>query len=139
MYDCDGVVRALVDTLVPQRGNTYAVSMFYPLNMSVAEIDKKYYPKDCSIDGTWKFDGANVFRDEMVINERNKRSNKAKRDALLIKVASAITIIQSCKLTGTFTPEDESKLLALQKHAVTIRNMDANSELPKWLEEINCL
>lgn len=39
MYDHEGVIWGVVNKPVPQRGNTYSVSMLWPVNMSVAEID----------------------------------------------------------------------------------------------------
>ncbi|TBM02504.1 tail fiber assembly protein, partial [Hafnia paralvei] len=38
MYDSTGVIMAVVDKPVPQRGNVYAVSMLWPVEMSVAEV-----------------------------------------------------------------------------------------------------
>lgn len=61
MYDPEGVIWSVVNQPVPQRGNTYAVSMLWPVNMSVAEIDAADCPDDCRGDGSW------LYRDGQVL------------------------------------------------------------------------
>ncbi|ELN2578699.1 tail fiber assembly protein [Enterobacter kobei] len=58
MYDSAGVIVGLIDKPVPERGNTLAVSMFFPDGMSVAEV--KSVPDGCANDGGWMFDGSEV-------------------------------------------------------------------------------
>ncbi|OAT26730.1 phage tail fiber protein [Buttiauxella ferragutiae ATCC 51602] len=57
MYDQNGVIVSVVDAPVPERGNTYAVSMFFPLNMSVAEVESM--PEGFKL-GAFVFDGENI-------------------------------------------------------------------------------
>ncbi|HGF8674959.1 TPA: tail fiber assembly protein, partial [Salmonella enterica subsp. enterica] len=61
MYDHEWVIWGVVNKPVPQRGNTYAVSMLWPVNMSVAEIDAADCPDDCRGDGSW------LYRDGKVL------------------------------------------------------------------------
>ncbi|EKP1578987.1 tail fiber assembly protein [Salmonella enterica] len=61
MYDPEGIIWGVVNNPVPQRGNTYAVSMLWPVNMSVAEIDAADCPEDCRGDGSW------LYRDGKVL------------------------------------------------------------------------
>ncbi|ECQ3654944.1 tail fiber assembly protein [Salmonella enterica subsp. enterica serovar Thompson] len=61
MYDHEGVIWGVVNKPVPQRGNTYSVSMLWPVNMSVAEIDAADCPEDCRGDGSW------LYRDGKVL------------------------------------------------------------------------
>ncbi|MBJ3974421.1 tail fiber assembly protein, partial [Salmonella enterica subsp. enterica serovar Corvallis] len=61
MYDHEGVIWGVINKPVPQRGNTYAVSMLWPVNMSVAEIDAADCPDDCRGDGSW------LYRDGKVL------------------------------------------------------------------------
>lgn len=60
MYDADGVIRSIIDNPVPQRGNILAVSMFFPLNMSVAEVES--LPEGCRDDGTWLYQDGAIIR-----------------------------------------------------------------------------
>lgn len=62
MYDANGVIRSVVDKPVLQRGNIYAVSMFFPENMSVAEISQADWPDNFELNDGWAFDGVEVFR-----------------------------------------------------------------------------
>ncbi|MBJ3143640.1 tail fiber assembly protein, partial [Salmonella enterica subsp. enterica serovar Derby] len=62
MYDHEGVIWGVVNKPVPQRGNTYAVSMLWPVNMSVAEIDAADCPDDCRGDGTWLYQDGKVVQ-----------------------------------------------------------------------------
>lgn len=57
MYDRNDVIVCVVDKPVPQRGNTYAVSVFYPLGLSVAEVEA--LPPGFKV-GAFKFDGKNI-------------------------------------------------------------------------------
>lgn len=60
MYDAEGVIRSIIDQPVPQRGNILAVSMFFPLNMSVAEVES--LPESCSNDGSWLYQDGSIVR-----------------------------------------------------------------------------
>ncbi|EPI1316875.1 tail fiber assembly protein, partial [Salmonella enterica] len=62
MYDHEGVIWGVVNKPVPQRGNTYSVSMLWPVNMSVAEIDAADCPDDCRGDGTWLYQDGKVVQ-----------------------------------------------------------------------------
>lgn len=71
MYDQNGIIRSVVDYPVAQRGNTLAVSMFFPENMSVAEINTAL-PEGFELDsGKWVFDGVGVFHISEIIDSED--------------------------------------------------------------------
>lgn len=53
MYDNDGVIISAITEVVPSRGNTRAVSMLWPVNASVAEVES--VPDGFSANGQWLF------------------------------------------------------------------------------------
>ncbi|EIN2210024.1 tail fiber assembly protein, partial [Salmonella enterica subsp. enterica serovar Bovismorbificans] len=78
MYDPEGVVWGVVNKPVPQRGNTYAVSMLWPVNMSVAEIDAADCPDDCRGDGTWLYQDGKVVQRGYSPEELRKKAEAEK-------------------------------------------------------------
>ncbi len=67
MYDAQGVIRAVVDKPVPQRDNTYAVSMLWPVDMSVSEMVVEDYPIDCQADGTWRYTDGLIEKSQLIM------------------------------------------------------------------------
>lgn len=136
-YDSDGVIRAVVDKPIPERGNIYAVSMLFPDGLSVAELAVADYPVDCSIDGTWKFDGEKVFQDTSVIDEKTLRSNTGERNRLARQAAVAIATIQASAAVGKPRAGESDNLLQLQQYLDALRDVDLNA--PVWPPEPDIL
>lgn len=132
MYDSAGVIRSVVDKPVPQRGNTFAVSMLFPLNMSVAEVAVDEYPAECCIDGTWRFDGNTVYQDAGVLDENYLSRNQKKLSALLSSAAGLAFAIQSSAAIGNPRVGDSESLLTLQQYADSLRNVDLTVAEPVW-------
>lgn len=124
MYDADGVIRSVVDAPVPQRGNTYAVSMFFPLNMSVAEIAVADYPAGVTLDGTWKFDGEKVYQDSAVVDAQLLENNTRTRDRYMLTATQMITAIQCSAAVSNPRNGDSENLLALQQYVDQLRDVD---------------
>ncbi|HGC1897016.1 tail fiber assembly protein [Escherichia coli] len=78
MYDKENIIRSVVDRPVPERGNTYSVSMFFPIDMSVTEVELSTYPSELTLDGSWKFVDGDVYQDELIVNERIYKENSKK-------------------------------------------------------------
>ncbi|MDN8599011.1 tail fiber assembly protein [Citrobacter sp. S2-9] len=131
-YDSAGVITSVVDKPVEQRGNTYAVSMFFPVNMSVAEISVNDYPEGVSLDGTWKFDGEIVYRDADIVKENTMKKNIALRDKYAIRATLAISAINCSAATGTPRASDADDLLLIQQYVDKLR--DVNLLDPVWPE-----
>lgn len=132
MYDADGIIRSVVDKPVPQRGNIYAVSMFFPLDMSVAEMAVTDYPKGVTLDGTWKFDGETVYRDASIVDVQQQASNASQYNRLLVKAVTAIVAIQSSAAAGNPREGDAQNLLALQQYVDQLRDVDVTAVNPAW-------
>lgn len=132
MYDANNVIRSVVDKPVPQRGNTYAVSMLFPDNMSVAEIEGTL-PDGFEIEsGTWLFDGDIVYQDADLLAGWLLRKNKASLLSRLSKTAGLAFAIQSSAAIGHPREGDDEQLLALQQHADSLRDVDLTSATPAW-------
>lgn len=139
MYGSDGIIRSVVDAPVPERGNIYAVSMLFPLNMSVAEVDQENYPDGCDINGTWKFDGERVYQDVSLFNAEILRRNVADRNTLCHWAVMMLSTIQSSAAVGNPRDEDAENLLALQQYLDALRGVDLTQINPDWPVKPGCL
>ncbi|EAZ4483319.1 tail fiber assembly protein [Salmonella enterica] len=106
MYDHEGVIWGVINKPVPQRGNTYAVSMLWPVNMSVAEIDAADCPDDCRGDGSW------LYRDGKVLPVPVDYQAKAEttRQKLLDAANSAIADWRTELALGEISDGDKASL-----------------------------
>lgn len=132
MYDSSGIIRSVVAAPVPLRGNTYAVSMLFPLDMSVVEIALADYPAKCTIDGTWKFDGTSVYQDSDIIAANTLRKNQATNSALVMKTVIPIITIQASAANNNPRDGDSESLLALQQYLDELRDVDLTLTDPDW-------
>ncbi|EAT8197781.1 tail fiber assembly protein [Salmonella enterica] len=107
MYDPEGVIWGVVNQPVPQRGNTYAVSMLWPVNMSVAEIDAADCPDDCRGDGSW------LYRDGKVLPVPVDYQAKAEttRQKLLNDADNAIKDWRTELTLGIISDENKAALI----------------------------
>jgi hypothetical protein len=134
MYDANNVVRAVVAEPVPQRGNVYAVSMLWPLNMSVAEVAGPL-PEGFELNtGTWLFDGERVYQDAALLAAYILNRNKKVLSARLSKAAGFAFAIQSSVAIGNPRDGDSDNLLALQQYADALRDVDLATADPAWPE-----
>lgn len=123
MYDANNVIRSVVDTPVQQRGNTLAVSMFFPLDMSVAEIEGSL-PDGFEIDsGSWKFDGTVVYRDESLVSERTTSYNENRRIYLSDIAATNIAMLQAGGDQNRGREGDADALAEWQTYLCNLRDM----------------
>lgn len=131
-YDSDGIIRAVVDKPVPQRGKTFAVSMLFPINMSVAEISVEDYPAGVTLDRSWKYDGETLYQDSAVVDSNTQQLNTRKRNSLLAKTSLAITVIRCSAVSGNPRDSDSEKLLELQRYVDQLRDVDLTQAEPVW-------
>lgn len=131
-YDSEGIIRAFVDAPVPQRGNVYAVSMLWPLNMSVAEIAVSDYPSGVTTDGTWRFDEAaqSVYQDADIVAANTLRDNSTLRNRYAAEAAVSIVAIQCSKSIGNARENDSDNLLQLQQYLDELRSVSLTTEPP---------
>lgn len=132
MYAANNAVQAVVAKPVPARGNIYAASMLFPLNMSVAEIEGTL-PDGFEIDTkSWVFDGETVYQDADLLAAYNLPRNKRALWARQSKAAGFAFTIQSSAALGNPRDGDSDKLLALQRYADVLRDVDLTVAEPVW-------
>ncbi|EBX8837293.1 tail fiber assembly protein [Salmonella enterica subsp. enterica serovar Urbana] len=120
MYDPEGVIWGVVNKLVPQRSNTYAVSMLWPVNMSVAEIDAADCPDDCRGDGSW------LYRDGKVLPVPVDYQAKAEttRQKLLDAANSAIADWRTELALGEIGDDDKDSLTKWMAYIRALKTLD---------------
>ncbi|HHR4016946.1 TPA: tail fiber assembly protein, partial [Salmonella enterica] len=120
MYDPEGVIWGVVNKPVPQRGNTYAVSMLWPVNMSVAEIDAADCPDDCRGDGSW------LYRDGKVLPVPVDYQAKAEttRQKLLDAANSAIADWRTELALGEISDDDKASLTKWMAYIRELKSLD---------------
>ncbi|EKP5050778.1 tail fiber assembly protein [Salmonella enterica] len=120
MYDPEGVIWGVVNQPVPQRGNTYAVSMLWPVNMSVAEIDAADCPDDCRGDGSW------LYRDGKVLPVPVDYQAKAEttRQKLLDAANSTIADWRTELALGEIGDDDKHSLTKWMAYIRALKTLD---------------
>ncbi|EIV7858839.1 tail fiber assembly protein [Salmonella enterica] len=120
MYDPEGVICGVVNHPVPQRGNTYAVSMLWPVNMSVAEIDAADCPDDCRGDGSW------LYRDGKVLPVPVDYQAKAEttRQKLLNDADNAIKDWRTELTLGIISDENKAALILWMNYINVLKSLD---------------
>lgn len=120
MYDHDGVIWGVVNKPVPQRGNTYAVSMLWPVNMSVAEVDAADCPDDCRGDGSW------LYRDGKVLPVPVDYQAKAEttRQKLLNDADNAIKDWRTELTLGIISDENKAALILWMNYINVLKSLD---------------
>ncbi|EBX1233776.1 tail fiber assembly protein [Salmonella enterica subsp. enterica serovar Typhimurium] len=131
MYDPEGVIWGVVNKPVPQRGNTYAVSMLWPVNMSVAEIDAADCPDDCRGDGTWLYQDGKVVQRGYSPEELRKKA-EAEKIRRLSEAESAIAPLARAVKLKIATDEEIKRLEAWELYSVMVNRVDTAS--PDWPE-----
>lgn len=132
MYDGSGCICSVVDAPVPQRGNTYAVSMFYPINMSVAEVAVADYPEAVTLDGTWFFDGSTITQSAEIIQARMLQANTAAYKSRMSDATSQLQSLQVLIDAGVATVDDETTGMAIRDYIAELRKVDLATSVPTW-------
>ncbi|HFS4715450.1 tail fiber assembly protein [Escherichia coli] len=125
MYDKENIIRSVVDRPVPERGNTYSVSMFFPIDMSVAEVELSTYPAELTLDGSWKFVDGDVYQDEQIVNERIYKENSKKINKLVREAQSAILNLQTAIEIDMSSDGDEEKLIEWRRYLCELNKITA--------------
>lgn len=123
MYDAEGIIRALVDKPVPQRGDIYAVSMLWPVDMSVIEISVNDYPPDCQADGNWRYAEGNIEKiptDYVAVAE-------TKKSQLMAEANIAIAPLERAVKLNMATNEESRRLDAWELYSVLLNRVDTST------------
>lgn len=126
MYDSQGGIR----------GITHDASVFFPVGMSVADIDN--LPPNCSNDGSWCYCEGKVMPNPVWFTQRAQRQ----KTMLLRQVRLAMLPIITTAALGVLTDEQREQLTRLQafEHAVSVINITTETAIglifPQWPEEV---
>ncbi|EHI4482850.1 TPA: tail fiber assembly protein, partial [Salmonella enterica subsp. enterica serovar Bovismorbificans] len=99
---------------------TYAVSMLWPVNMSVAEIDAADCPDDCRGDGSW------LYRDGKVLPVPVDYQAKAEttRQKLLNDADNAIKDWRTELTLGIISDENKAALILWMNYINVLKSLD---------------
>ncbi|MCX8983520.1 tail fiber assembly protein [Citrobacter portucalensis] len=121
-YDSAGIVWGVINNPVPQRDNVYAVSMLWPVNMSVVEMDISMCPADCKGDGTWRYNDGSIEKIPVdYITAAQREKNK-----LMVEANEMISTLQDAVDIGIATEDETVLLLAWKKYRVLLSRVDCN-------------
>ncbi|TBM03221.1 tail fiber assembly protein, partial [Hafnia paralvei] len=117
------------------RGNVYAVSMLWPVEMSVAEVGLEDYPADCQADGNWVFDGENIAPRIIPESELIAQAEET-RAQLMSEANQRIIPLQDASDLGIATDEELAMLKAWKTYRVLLSRVDV-SKAPdvEWPEK----
>ena len=124
MYDGNNVVRSVVDKPLPERGNILSVSAFFPLNMSVAEIEGQL-PNGFNIGGGWVFNGESVVP-RILSTEELIAIAEATKAKLMDAANKAIAPLQDAVELGIATDEEAAQLQLWKRYRVLLSRVDTN-------------
>jgi hypothetical protein len=116
MYDAEGIICALVNKPVPQRGDVYAVSMLWPVDMSVVEMAIDDCPADCQADGTWRYTDGRIEKipvDNIAVAENKKSQLMADANAAIAPLERAVKLEMA-------TDEEVERLNAWERYSVLL-------------------
>lgn len=116
MYDAEGIICALVNKPVPQRGDVYAVSMLWPVDMSVVEMAIDDCPAECQADGTWRYTDGRIEKipvDNIAVAENKKSQLMADANAAIAPLERAVKLEMA-------TGEEVERLNAWERYSVLL-------------------
>lgn len=110
VYSSDGIIRSA----------DYDISALWPVNMSIAEIEKEAIPEKFSINGEWLFDGekitlAPVDHYAVAKLERQNRLNEA---------SNAIAPLQDADELDMATEDERAVLSLWKRYRVMLNRLD---------------
>lgn len=118
-YDANGVIRSIDKD----------VSMLWPANLSVAEINCDAAPENFNIDGKWVYaDGA--IQPRTYTDEELKKQADEKKAILMTQVSAEIAPLERAVKLGIATPEETARLEELERYSVLLNRVDTSD--PVW-------
>lgn len=119
-YDASGVILCIADI----------AWMLIVENLSVVGLDS--LPAGCSIDGTWIFDGQNVYQNIPAAKAAVLEQNEKVYKRLLQDAYQASFILQCAVNTGKATDADKNILSSIESFVVNLANTDLTSIPVVW-------
>lgn len=124
MYDAQGVIRSMVTECVPERGNTRAVSMLFPVNCSVVEVNS--IPDGCDISGAWLY----LETGEIIRNHAfDIQQAEEYRTQLMAEASQKIMLLQDAFDLGIATEDELAQLKAWKTYRVLLGRVDTSKAL----------
>jgi hypothetical protein len=108
MYDMDDVIHSIASD----------ISTFRPENLSVAGLDE--IPPGFKIDGSWKFNGVNIYKDITIINAKTEKINSEKLSISKQRAITEIMTLQTLSATGNAQSGDAQALKAWTDYLVKL-------------------
>jgi len=122
MYDAQGIIRSMVTEPVPQRGNVFPVSMFWPVDCSVAEVNA--IPEGCDISGAWRYtDSGEIVRHhdfDLKLAEKELLNRQSQADGVISPLARAVKY-------GMATDDEKTTLEAWERYSVLLSRVDTSA------------
>ncbi|HCC3332206.1 TPA: tail fiber assembly protein [Salmonella enterica] len=132
MFNSDGVIVSIVDAPVPERGDIYAVSMFFPDGLSVAEIEGML-PEGFELDSrTWVYRDGTVEQDQTLLDAYNLAINQEQYRSRVNELTNEMLMLQAAITTGRATEKQQARFTALQNYAVDLSEVDLTQAKPDW-------
>ncbi|EAO1206223.1 tail fiber assembly protein [Salmonella enterica] len=122
-YDSDGIIWQVVNKPVPQRGDVYAVSMLWPVDMSVVEMAVDDCPSDCQGDGTWCYTDGRVEK----IPTDYVAAAEIKKAKLMAEASAVIAPLERAVKLGIATDEEVRSLEAWELYSVLLSRIDTST------------
>lgn len=131
LYDSQGIIRSVVNEPVVSEGGIFAVSMFFPLNMSVAEVES--LPEGFKLDGkSWQFIDGKIIPRQYTQRELIEQAI-AKKISLLTAAKTQIEPLQDAEDIGDATPSEAILLNAWKKYRIALNRVDTSlAPITEW-------
>lgn len=122
MYDAQGVIRSMVTERIPERGNTLAVSMLFPVNCSVVEVNS--IPDGCDISGAWLYLETGEIMRNSAFDLQQAENDLMQR---MSEVNKTIAPLQDAVDLGMATEVEEVSLTAWRTFRVLLSRVDIST------------
>ena len=112
-YNLEGIVNNL----------SRDISMLYPENMSIVELDPSAIPDDLTPNGLWHWDGKQ-FIDLSQTDTVQQQTAQQKKTALLALAAQKIAPLEDAEILGDITEDEATQLLAWRRFRLQVNRID---------------
>ncbi|MRT11101.1 hypothetical protein GJV07_02200 [Enterobacteriaceae bacterium RIT711] len=106
------------------------IGMLWPVGLSVTGLES--LPENCSIDGTWIFNGTEIFQDADLLAANIYQKNTDGLQARLRPIVNAAFMLQASAALNVPREGDTDSLLAFQQYADALRDVDLTQAEPVW-------
>lgn len=114
-YDEDGIICAV----------TRDVSLLWPINLSVAELNEEDAPDGLSDNGQWFFDGFNIMA-RVYTQDEIKSQAKQKKSQLLSEVYATMKPLELAVKNNMANNEEKAQLSAWERYCVLLNRVNTD-------------